>query len=342
AQHLVVGEHRGVGIGGDGESVWLGWFLHTTLSEVIPLAEGRGEVAFADRCREQQRHVLAALEDSGWDGGWYRRGYFDDGTPLGSASSTECRIDGIAQSWAVLSGACRPERGQRAMSEVEKQLVMPQEGVVRLFTPPFDVSDPDPGYIRAYPPGVRENGGQYTHGAIWTIFAYAAMGEPAAAARTFGLINPVNHARDVERAAQYRVEPYVVCADVYSVDPHVGRGGWTWYTGSSGWLYRAGLEAILGIRREGDQLVLRPCFPQEWEGVTVNYRFGSSDYVLEFGRAGERAEGEPARAVLDGQSVIQCVVGGTTPRAGALVSGPEDLRVPLVDDGQRHTVTIRR
>ncbi|WP_432558805.1 GH36-type glycosyl hydrolase domain-containing protein [Granulicoccus sp. GXG6511] len=331
-----------VGIGGDGESVWLGWFLHTTLSEVIGLAEQRGDAGLVDRCREQQKRVLAALEDSGWDGGWYRRGYFDDGTPLGSASSTECRIDGIAQSWAVLSGACRPERGARALAEVENQLVMPEAGVVRLFTPPFDVSEPDPGYIRAYPPGVRENGGQYTHGAIWTIFAYAARGDADAAARMFGLINPVNHALNAERAAQYRVEPYVVCADVYSVEPHVGRGGWTWYTGSSGWLYRAGLEAILGIRREGDHLVLRPCFPEAWEGVSVSYRFGTADYQLTFGRCADRPDDEPPRVVLDGQPVIQCVVGTTSPRAGALVSGPGDLRVPLVDDGQSHTVVVTR
>lgn len=328
-----------VGIGGDGESVWLGWFLHTTLTEVIALAEARGDTDFAWRCRERQQKLLCALEDGGWDGRWYRRGYFDDGTPLGSATSTECRIDAIAQSWAVLSGQCRPERATQAMAEVEKQLVMPESGVVRLFTPPFDVSEPDPGYIRAYPPGVRENGGQYTHGAIWSIFAYAALGRPSAAARMFGLINPVNHALTPETAAGYRVEPYVVAADVYSVEPHVGRGGWTWYTGSSGWLYRAGLEAVLGVRQEGEQLVLRPCFPDEWLDVEVRYRYGASEYLIRFCQP---VDGERVGVVLDGNPVISSGTGAPGARAGALMGGPDELRVPLVDDGGQHLVQVRR
>jgi cyclic beta-1,2-glucan synthetase len=299
----------------------LGWFLHTTLSAFVPLARAHGDHAFAQRCLAEQGRLLAALESAGWDGAWYRRGYFDDGTPLGSANRAECRIDAIAQNWAVLSGAADPQRARQAMDEVEGQLIMRPEGVARLFTPPFDVSEPDPGYIRAYPPGVRENGGQYTHGATWSIFAYAALDRQDRAGSLFWLVNPVNHARTREQAQVYKVEPYVVAADVYSVPPHVGRGGWTWYTGSSGWMYRAGLEAILGLRREGDHLMVSPCLPPEWRHATVRQRVGGSVYEVVY----EADEGWPrrlARVELDG--VATAVPG----------------RVPLVDDGGRHQVRV--
>ncbi len=312
-----------VGQHGNGESVWLGWFLHTTLSRFVPLAERRGDTDFVEACRAEQERLLAALESQGWDGLWYRRGYFDDGTPLGSSGRSECRIDAIAQSWAVLSGAARPERAEQAMEEVNRQLIMHKEGVARLFTPPFDVSEPDPGYIRAYPPGVRENGGQYTHGALWSIFAYAAMDRQDRAGQLFSLINPVNHASSPERTDTYRVEPYVVAADVYSVDPHVGRGGWTWYTGSSGWMFRAGLEAVLGLLRDGDGLLIRPCLPPSWEGARVRYAVGASTYVVTFsGEPGDR----PRRVVeidVDGAPLL-----GTN-------------RVSLVDDGREHHVQVR-
>ncbi len=310
-----------VGMNGEGESVWLGWFLHTTLTDVIPLARARGDHTFADRCLAEQARVLVALEDAGWDGSWYRRGYFDDGTPLGASSRSECRIDAIAQSWAVLSGAARPEREISAMNEVEEQLIMPAEGVARLFTPPFDVSDPDPGYIRSYPPGVRENGGQYTHGATWSIFAWAKMGRQDRAGWLFNLVNPVNHARTREAAETYCVEPYVVAADVYSVAPHVGKGGWTWYTGSSGWMFRAGLEAVLGLRREGSWLVIDPCLPPEWTSATVRYVVGSTRYYIVF-QASASWPRRVTRIELDGLPLAQTD------------------RMLLAGDGRQHQVRI--
>lgn len=310
-----------VGAQGSGESVWLGWFLHTTLSMFLPLVRARGDADFAARCEAEQARLLEALESHGWDGDWYRRGYFDDGTPLGSSGRSECRIDAIAQSWAVLSGAAMPERAVSAMEHVESELIMHGAGVARLFTPPFDTSDPDPGYIRAYPPGVRENGGQYTHGALWSIFAYAAMDRQDRAGALWSLINPVNHAATLQDAAIYRVEPYVIAADVYSVEPHLGRGGWTWYTGSAGWMYRAGLEAVLGLRREGDALIVQPCLPPEWDEVTVRYRFGSSTYVIVID-APPLAPRRVARLEQDGE---------------VLLTGD---RLPLIDDGAEHHVRV--
>ncbi|HYO85863.1 MAG TPA: glucoamylase family protein [Dermatophilaceae bacterium] len=310
-----------VGINGNGESVWLGWFLHTTLSAFIPLARARGDAAFADQGVGVQARLLAALEGAGWDGSWYRRAYFDDGTPLGAFGRSECRIDAIAQSWAVLSGAARPERAVQAMDQVEAQLVMAEQGVARLFTPPFDVSEPDPGYIRAYPPGVRENGGQYTHGATWSILAYAALDRQDRAGWLFSLVNPVNHALTREQADVYRVEPYVVAADVYSVAPHVGRGGWTWYTGSSGWMYRAGLEAVLGLRREGSWLVVAPCLPPEWTHAQVSYTVGQTSYDIAF----EASASWPRRVTrieLDGYPLAQTD------------------RMLLAGDGRAHRVRI--
>ena len=215
------------------------------------------------------KELQAALEKHGWDGSWYRRGFFDDGTPLGSAQNEECRIDSIAQSWAVLSGAAAPERAAAAMDESYRQLVRPEDSLALLFTPPFDKTPKDPGYIKAYPPGIRENGGQYTHGAIWSVFAHAKLGQAERALEVFSLLNPINHSRTEQEARTYRVEPYVIAADVYSVPPHVGRGGWTWYTGSAGWMYRAGLEAILGVTREGSLLRIKPCVPATWDGFEI-------------------------------------------------------------------------
>ena len=274
-----VGEH------GKGESVWLAWFLIATLDAFAPLAEARGDTAHAAQWRAHGQALRAPLEKEGWDGRWYRRGFFDDGTPLGSAASEECRIDAIAQSWAVISGAAPPGRAAAAMEESHQRLVRAEDKIALLFTPPFDKTQMEPGYIKAYPPGIRENGGQYTHGAIWSIFAHAALGQSDRAAALFAMLNPINHARTESEANRYRVEPFSVAADVYSVAPHTGRGGWTWYTGSAGWLYRAGLEAILGVAREGGKLRVTPRLPDGWDNYDVAMRIGSTLYEIRVSRS---------------------------------------------------------
>ena len=283
-----------VGEAGKGESVWLGWFLLATLKAFAPIADDRGDIKRAAAWRDRIKRLQAALEKHGWDGRWYRRGFFDDGTPLGSAQSEECRIDAIAQSWAVLSGGAAPERAATAMDESYRQLVRPADNLALLFTPPFDKTAKDPGYIKAYPPGIRENGGQYTHGAIWSIFAHAGLGEAERALELFWILNPINHSSSEADARTYRVEPYVIAADVYSMPPHVGRGGWTWYTGSAGWMYRAGLEAILGVTREGPMLRIKPCVPDDWNGFEVATQFGSTRYEIKLTRNAGEADQTPA------------------------------------------------
>ncbi|MDH6265836.1 cyclic beta-1,2-glucan synthetase [Rhizobium sp. SG_E_25_P2] len=258
-----------VGVAGEGESVWLGWFLIKALEAFSRIAEARGDQAHADAWRTHRSALKAAIEADGWDGEWYRRGYFDDGSPLGSAESDECRIDSIAQSWSILSGGADPDRAAQAMDSISNRLIDPEAGLIRLFAPPFEHSDKDPGYIKSYPPGVRENGGQYTHAAIWVAYALAEMGRSDEAYRVFSMLNPINHALTRELADVYRVEPYVVAADVYGVGDKTGRGGWTWYTGSAGWLYRTAVEAILGIRREGDRLRISPSLPAAWPGFAA-------------------------------------------------------------------------
>ncbi len=281
-----------VGEEGKGESVWLAWFLHAALGAFAPLAEARGEHARADTWRAHAAGLVVALERDGWDGAWYRRGWFDDGTPLGSAASSECRIDSIAQSWAVLSGAADPHRARQAMAAVDQQLVRRDDGLVLLFTPPFDRAPVDPGYIKGYPPGVRENGGQYTHAAAWVVIAFAALGDGDKAAELFSLLNPIHHANTRAAVHRYKVEPYVACADVYAVAPHVGRGGWTWYTGAAGWLYRAGLESILGFRVRGSTLLLDPCIPKDWPGFEITL---PAPLRALPDRPRESARGEPRR-----------------------------------------------
>src|SRR6185437_17162832 len=236
-----------VGEQGKGESIWLGWFLHAVLRAFAGLADGRPEPERAANWRRHTTALAASLERDGWDGGWYRRAYFDDGTPLGSASNDECRIDSIAQSWSVISRAGDPIRAARAMAAVDEHLVRRDDGLALLFTPPFDQTPLDPGYIKGYPPGIRENGGQYTHGAVWSVIAFAMLGEGDKASELYSLLNPVNHASTRTAIHRYKVEPYVACGDVYTEPAHVGRGGWTWYTGSAGWMYRAGLEWLLGF-----------------------------------------------------------------------------------------------
>jgi cyclic beta-1,2-glucan synthetase len=311
-----------VGSAGKGESVWLGWFLHTNLWEFARLADARGEHQRAETWRLHVSALKASLEREAWDGEWYRRAYFDDGTPLGSAGNAECRIDSIAQSWGVISGAAEPARGARAMAAVEKHLVRRAEGLVLLLTPPFDRASPDPGYIKGYPPGVRENGGQYTHAAIWSVLAFAALGAGDKAAELFALLNPINHAKSRASVSRYKVEPYVVAADIYAEPPHVGRGGWTWYTGSAGWMYRAGIEWILGFRLRGSVLHFDPCIPRAWRNFEITFRYHSSRYEIVV----ENPQGV-ARGVLSVE------LDGT-----ALADGRTHIQ--LTDDGATHHVRV--
>ena len=307
-----------VGIAGRGESVWLAWFLHATLMRFAPIAAARGAQANADVWRKHAFALLQAIEREAWDGDWYRRGYYDDGTVLGSVASDECRIDSVAQSWAVISGAAERSRALRAMSAVNTQLVSRSDGLVKLFTPPFDHSAKDPGYIKAYPPGLRENGGQYTHAAMWTTLAFALLGDGDRAGELFSLLNPINHASTRASIHRYKVEPYVVCADVYSAAPHVGRGGWTWYTGSAGWMYRTAVEGILGIRLRGGTLLVDPCIPRGWAGFEFTYKHGSSRYRITVKNPRGVNRGI-AQATLDGKDL-----------------GSAACEIKLVDDGRYH------
>jgi len=298
-----------VGEGGRGESVWLGWLLLDTLFRFIPLAEFR-DPERALRWQAHATNLRTALEREAWDGEWYRRATFDDGTWLGSATGTACRIDSIAQSWAVLSGQADPARTATAMASAERHLIRPEPGIALLFTPPFDNAvpgfGPNPGYIAGYPPGLRENGGQYSHAAMWAILALAKLYDGDGAARLFAILNPINHALTPEDTKRYKVEPYVVAADVYSVSPHEGRGGWTWYTGSAAWMYRAAIEGILGIRREGDHLRIAPCLPAHWPGFSASVQVANTAIdirVTQGGVAPEGSmhlEGNDIRVLLDG------------------------------------------
>ncbi len=312
-----------VGEAGKGESVWLGWLLIRTLALFVPFAEQRsGEESRARRWRAHAESVRESLEQHAWDGEWYRRATYDDGTWLGTHASDECRIDSIAQTWAVLSGAADPQRAALAMRSMEKELIRVDPGLALLFWPPFDKPEHDPGYIGGYPPGLRENGSQYSHASMWAILAYATLGQGDKAANLFSLLNPINHALSREEAERYKVEPYVVAADVYSIAPHEGRGGWTWYTGSAGWMYRAGLEGILGIRREGDVLVIAPCLPPAWPGFEATISVASSHYTLQVKRSTDAAL-IVSTAQLNGDEIL-CEA--------------QTIRVPL--DGARHLVTL--
>ena len=311
-----------VGEKGKGESIWLGWFLYTTLLKFAEFAERRGEEVRASAWRNHAGDLREALEHSGWDGNWYRRGYFDDGTPLGSAGSIECRIDSIAQSWGVISGGADPAHAATAMAAVDEYLVRNEDGLVLLFTPPFDKTPLDPGYIKGYPPGIRENGGQYTHGAIWSVIAFAMLGDGDQAGELFSILNPINHANTRAGMQRYKVEPYVACADVYSMPPHVGRGGWTWYTGSAGWMYRAGLEWILGFRLRDKALVIEPCIPKAWKGFEMSFKYHSARYDI----AVENPRGVSSgvtRVELDGE---------------ALTAGT--AQIGLSDDGTTHRIRV--
>ena len=308
-----------VGWQGRGESTWLGFFLHGVLAEFAPLCDARGDADRAERYRREAARLAAMLELT-WDGEWYRRGYYDDGSPLGSAQNEECRIDGIAQSWAVLSAAVPQRFADRAMDAVRAHLVRRGQGLVALLTPPFDRSSQEPGYIKGYPPGVRENGGQYTHAAVWTVMAMARLGYGDEAVELFHMLNPANHTRTAADVERYKGEPYVLAGDVFANPSHAGRAGWTWYTGSAGWMYRGGLEAILGLRRRGRTFEIDPCVPAAWPGYSITWLFGTSRYAIEVTNPHRRARGV-ASARLDGTPV--------DPQA-----------VPLVDDGKPHQLVV--
>ncbi len=312
-----------VGESGKGESVWLGWFLYSTLMPFAALAERHGDAQHAADWRENAANLKGALERQAWDGDWYRRAFFDDGTPLGSVSNNECRIDSIAQSWAVISHAAEPARAARAMAAVDKYLVRRDEKLLLLFTPPFDNPARDPGYIKGYPPGIRENGGQYTHGALWTALAFAMQGDGDKAYELFSMLNPIHHSDNNTEMHRYKVEPYVACADLYSEPPHVGRGGWTWYTGSAGWMYRVALEWILGFRVQGANLALDPCIPHGWPGFEISFRHRSARYDI---------------SVENPLGVCRGILAAKLD--GAMLTADKKSLIPLEDDGATHRVQI--
>jgi cyclic beta-1,2-glucan synthetase len=310
-----------VGFEGKGESVWLGWFLCAVVAAWVPVAEARGDVARAAAWRNHRTALTTALEEHGWDGEWYRRAYFDDGTPLGSATNDECRIDAIAQSWSVISGVASAPRRCQAMVALDQHLIRRDDRIQLLLTPAFDKTALDPGYIKGYLPGIRENGGQYTHAAAWSIVALAQLGQGDKAGELFGFLNPVTRGRTPDDVQRYKVEPYVVAGDVYSEPPHAGRGGWTWYTGSAAWLYRAGLESILGFGLRGNRLVIDPCIPRAWPRFSITFRYRSARYDI--------AVDNP-HGVSHG--VMELEVDGT---AAEPATG-----IALVDDGKTHTVRV--
>ncbi|NUQ21022.1 MAG: hypothetical protein HOQ09_08685, partial [Gemmatimonadaceae bacterium] len=309
-----------VGVEGRGETVWLAWFLVTTLRAFAARAEARGDAATATDFRGKADAYVQAIESTSWDGAWYRRAYFDDGAPLGSAESEECKIDAIAQSWSIISGAGQPERQRQAMQSTEEHLVRNDARLIMLLTPPFDKTSHDPGYIKGYLPGVRENGAQYTHAALWTVLATALQGNGDRAFELFQYINPFTHSATREAADVYKVEPYVVVADLYTAEGHLGRGGWTWYTGSASWMYRVGLEAILGFHKRGETLHIEPTIPRTWKEYGIEYRHGSSIYQITV----KNPDG-----VMRGRSEV--IVDGKPCADGA---------IELADDGATHRVEV--
>jgi cyclic beta-1,2-glucan synthetase len=308
-----------VGPAGRGESTWLGFFLYHVLRDFAPLCRTRKDDVRADRYRDEGRRLAGKLERS-WDGEWYRRGYYDDGTPLGSAQNDECSIDSISQSWAVLSGAVPVRFAERAMDAVRTSLIARGSQMLLLLNPPFDRSAQDPGYIKGYPPGVRENGGQYTHAAVWVVMALAKLGSGDEATEFFHMLNPVNHGRTAAEVTRYKTEPYVMAGDVYARPPHAGRGGWSWYTGSAGWMYRAGIESILGLRRRGDTFAIDPCIPSSWPEYRIAWRFLDSRYEISVSNPARRCRGV-VEATLDGAPV-------------------DAQSIPLLNDGRTHDVRI--
>ncbi|MBG9990336.1 GH36-type glycosyl hydrolase domain-containing protein [Pseudoalteromonas sp. NZS37] len=310
-----------VGIHGKGESVWLGFFLYKILQEFSPIAALHGDIEFATRCDDEAQKLQGNLAKHAWDGAWYRRAWFDDGTALGSSQSPECTIDSIAQSWSVLSGAANNERSTQAMSSLYQHLVNSDDKLIQLLNPPFDKSKMNPGYIKGYVPGVRENGGQYTHAAIWASMAFAQQGDKKRAWELMNIINPLNHAKNAEQVETYKGEPYVVAADVYAVAPHIGRGGWTWYTGSAGWLYRLIIESLLGVTRTGNKLTISPCIPEDWSTYSIDYRFESTYYHITIEQIIGDEKHNKSELILDGMAL-------------------ESTYIPLENDKQKHEVHL--
>ncbi len=307
-----------VGIHGKGESVWLGFFLYDVLKKFIEVAKVKKDTNAVRQYQEQAELLKRNINTHAWDGNWYLRAFFDDGTPLGSSENDECRIDSISQSWAVISGAGLPERTNTAMKAVDQYLVNRNRKLIQLLDPPFDRSNVDPGYIKGYVPGVRENGGQYTHAAIWMVMAFAKMGDRTRTSELINLINPIAHGTTEEHASLYKAEPYVMAADVYGVEPHTGRGGWTWYTGSAGWMYQLILESFLGLRREGDKIWFEPCVPYEWPSYSIRYRYHDTWYNI---RVNQNASQSSVSMLVDGQHV-------------------NEQKITLVNDGATHDIVI--
>jgi cyclic beta-1,2-glucan synthetase len=308
-----------VGHQGRGESVFVGWFLHSVLETFSTLCDERGDAVRADRYRAERGRLGTMLEQS-WDGEWYRRGYFDDGSPLGSAPNAEGQIDSVAQTWAVLSGAAPPQRAERAMDAVRARLVRRASRVILLLSPPFNRTASDPGYIKGYLPGVRENGGQYTHAAQWVVLALTRLGSGDEAAELFHMLNPINHSRTAQDVQQYKTEPYVLAGDVYDHPSHRGRGGWTWYTGSAGWMHRVALEGVLGLQRHGRTFTVSPCIPSSWPQFSIEWQVGGSQYSIAVENPERRCR-NVARVELDGIAV-------------------DPDAIPLVEDGGRHVVRV--
>jgi cyclic beta-1,2-glucan synthetase len=308
-----------VGHEGRGESVWLGWFLAHVLKEFSVLCERRGRRDLAQRYGNDSTWLAGILELS-WDGGWYRRAYFDDGTPLGSAQNDECRIDSLTQSWAVLSGAANPARARQAMEAVRAHLLRRDAQIVLLLTPPFDRMAHDPGYIKGYLPGIRENGGQYTHAALWAALALARLRLGDEAMELFHMLNPINHTRMPEAVDRYQGEPYVVAADVYAHPTHIGRAGWTWYTGSAGWMYRTAIEGVLGLRRHGSAFSVNPSIPAMWPAFSLEWNIHGTRYRIDVANPEHRCAGVGS-ATLDGVAV-------------------DPLVIPIAGDGQLHHLEV--
>jgi cyclic beta-1,2-glucan synthetase len=307
-----------IGNQGKGESVWMAFFLYDILIRFIDIAQLHKDQRFADECKKEAQQLKDNIDKSAWDGEWYKRAWFDNGTPLGSSVNEECQIDSIAQSWSVLSGGGDKKRANIAMESAYNKLVQKDSCIIQLLEPPFDKSKINPGYIQGYVPGVRENGGQYSHAAVWMIIAFAQLGDNKRVWKLLNMINPINHGRTSEEIAVYKVEPYVIAADVYGRAPHEGRGGWTWYTGSAGWMYRLITESFLGLKQEGNKLKLLPCVPPEWESFKVYYRYKNTLYHIAVKQ--ENSAGE-MNVKVDGVE-------------------QKDRIIALADDGIEHSVEI--
>lgn len=308
-----------VGAGGKGESVWLGLFLVDILSQFREIAKIHHDPSFAEYCKDNTERLRKSLKRHGWDGGWFRRAYFDSGQPLGSSVNTECKIDSIAQSWAVLSGVASDEQGVIAMEAVREHLVLQDDWLIALFAPPFDIAPVDPGYIKGYPPGIRENGGQYTHAAVWVLMAYAMQNNPQQVWSLLPFLSPIHHSKTPGDVRRYKAEPYVIASDIYTAPPHTGRGGWTWYSGAAAWMYTLILESLIGLQLSGDIIWFEPCIPVTWESYQIDYRYQSTTYHI----------------VVE-NSVMGCGV------KSVLVDGinQADKSVHLMDDQKEHDVIV--